>query len=156
MRMHKLIRPLLAAAAAGVLLASVPAQAATPGSGTLSKAGQKLSWTGSFQATTLEARCDVVDVCDHFALTVKMGEGARIRVQLPAPNPATDLDFVVYDPKGVEIANSGNLPGQNESATFTHKAKFRNQKYDIAVIPYLVVPGAVSYNATASVTKFVK
>jgi hypothetical protein len=153
--MHKLIRPLIAAVAAGVLLASVPAQAATPGSGTLSKAGQKLSWTGSFIVSTLEARCDVVDVCDHFTLKVNMGEGARVRVVLPAPNPATDLDFSIYDSRGIEVAHSGNFPGENEAATFIHKARFRNKAYDIAVIPYLVVPGT-TYKATASVSKYVK
>jgi hypothetical protein len=156
MRMHKMVRPLIAAVAAFVVVVAVPAQAASPGSGTLSKAGQKLKWTGSFQATTLEARCDVVDVCDHFKLKVNMGEGARIRVQLPAPNPATDLDVYVYDPKGVEIAESGNLPSEDESLTFTHKAKYRNKVYDITVVPYFVVPGAVTYEATASVTKYVK
>ena len=154
--MHKTIRLLVAAGAAVVLLVSVPAQAATPASGTLSKAGQKLSWTGSFQATTLEARCDVVDVCDYYKLKVNMGEGARVRVQLPAPNPATDLDVYVYDPKGVEIAESGNLPSQDESLTFNHKAKFRNQVYTVQVVPYFVIPGAVSYQATASVVKYVK
>lgn len=153
--MHKTVRLLIAAGAAAVLLASVPAQAASPGSGTLSKAGQKLSWTGSFEATTLEARCDVVDVCDYFKLKVGMGEGGRVRVQLPMPNPATDLDFYVYDPRGVEIAHSYNLPSENESATFTHKAKYRNKVYTIQVVPYFVIPG-VSYKATASVTKYVK
>src|SRR5688572_1607590 len=107
--MRKLVRPLLAAAAAGVLLASVPAQAATPASGTLSKPAQSISWTGSFDAFTLEAGCGVVPACDHFKLKVNMGEGARIRIQIPAPNPVTDIDFIVYDPKGVQVADSGNL-----------------------------------------------
>lgn len=145
----------VAAILTALVAGATPSNAATPSGGTLSKPGQKLSWTGAFQIFTVEARCDVVDVCDHFKIKVNMGEGARVRVVLPAPNPATDLDFFIYDPKGVEIASSGNLPGETESATFTHKAKFRNKVYDVAVVPYLILPG-VSYNATASVSKYVK
>jgi hypothetical protein len=154
--MHRVFRLLIAAGAVVALLASVPAQAATPGSGTLSKAGQKLSWTGSFTLSTLELGCAIVPACDHYKLKISMGDGARVRVQIPAPNPATDIDFVVYDPKGVEVASSGNLPGEDEAATFTHKGKFRNQIYDVEVDPYLAAPAVVSYNATASVSKYVK
>lgn len=149
---------LIASAAATALVASAVAQAATPAGGTLSKPKQTLTWTGAFRIGTLEVKCRadaVVRVCDHFKLKVGMGDGSRIRVQLPAPNSATDVDFFVYDPKGAEIARSVNVVGQNESASFTHKAKFRNQAYDIEVVPYLVNP-TTTYKATASVAKYVR
>ena len=153
--MRRIVRISVAALMAALLLASAAAQAATPAGGTLSKPNQKISWTGSFTISTLELRCDVGDQCDHFKLTLKMGEGARVRVTLPPAHPGSDLDFFIYDPRGIEIASSGNLPGEAESATFTHKARFRNKKYDIAIVPYLVAPGA-AYNATAQVVKYVK
>lgn len=154
--MRRTLRLLIAAGAAAALLGAVPAQAATPGSGTLSKAGQELSWTGSFMLSTVELGCAIVPACDHYKLKVSMGDGARVRIAIPAPNPATDIDFTVYDPKGVEIASSVNLPGENESATFTHRGKFRNQVYDVEIDPYLVAPSVVTYKATARVAKYVK
>jgi hypothetical protein len=105
--------------------------------------------------STVELRCEGPDLCDHFKLKLNMGEGARVRVSLPAPSPVTDLDFFVYDPRGAEVASSGNFPGEDEVAIFTHKARYRNQAYDIAVVPYLVAPGT-TYKATAQVVRYVK
>jgi hypothetical protein len=131
-------------------LVATTAQAADPPGGTVSKSKRSVSWTGTFDAPVTELRCEGPDLCDHFALKVNFGDGTRVTVSIPAVSPATDIDFFVYDPKGVEVASSGNFPGEAEVATFTHKAKYRNKPYDVAVVPYLVIPGT-TYKANARV-----
>ena len=84
-----------------------------------------------------------------------MGEGATVRIVLPLPNPAMDIDLYVYNPRGVQVAESTGFIAENEALTFVHKAQFRNKAYDVTVVPYIVPPGT-SYKATASVRRYVK
>lgn len=146
----------LCAIAAAIAIGSlcVPAEAATPASGTLSKTKKALTWTGTFTASDpspIEGCVGGTDspICDHFALKINLGEGAKIKVSLP-PQTATDLDMYIYGPTGILVGFSGNLPGMGEAVEFTHRARYRNKPYIVQVKPYLVVPGT-SYKATAKV-----
>lgn len=172
--MGKTIRFVLIGVVAIALLASVPAQAALPASGTLSQAKSALTWTGgpynvSYPTTELECVDGAADAnCDHFMLKVDMGEGAEIKVSTtcsqsglepiqglggvsPAPN---DFDLFVYDPLGHPVGGDGNATCK-ESVTFTHHAEFRNKAYEVRVIPFLVLPGT-TYTGTAKAIKVVK
>jgi hypothetical protein len=147
---------LVLAGCAAIVVSTVPAGAATPATGTISKTKKTISWTGSF--TVSEPVSALVTegciggatdpICDHFALKVDLGEGARIRVTLPVGLP-NDMDIFVFSPKGALVASSGNLPGESEKAEFVHHAEFRKKPYEVQIVPYLVVPGT-TYKATAT------
>lgn len=129
------------------------AEAATPASGTLSKKVRTLKWTGSFTLSepTPQGGCVLEaddPICDHFMLKVDLPDGSRIRVELPAPNLATDLDLEVYSADGAEVGSSGNLPGSGEAVEFRHRGRLRNKPYEVRIVPYLVAPGT-TYKATA-------
>jgi hypothetical protein len=168
--MHRLMRVLIAACAAALLLVSMSAQAASPAGGTLSKSKRTVTWNGgpfttSYPITSVSPCLGSTDtMCDHFMLKVNMGNGARIKVSIvpsasglevlqvvAGPN---DYDLYVFDPQGNEVGESAGSTGR-ESVTFTHKARFRNQAYDVRVIPFLLVPGA-TYKGTATALTFVK
>jgi hypothetical protein len=147
---------LLALALVSVVVAGT-AQAANPPSGTLSKSKKSLSWTGEFTLSEpnpyLMPGClagTEDPICDHFFLKVNMRDGARVTITLPSPSATTDLDLFVFSPTGAEVGSSGNLIGQPESITFRHSGRFRNQPYEVQVVPFIVVPGT-TYKATARV-----
>ncbi|HYZ93279.1 MAG TPA: PPC domain-containing protein [Actinomycetota bacterium] len=145
---------LLAAALICTVTAST-AQAATPAQGTLSKKVKVVKWSGTFTLSEPNPAGNCLGgsedpACDYFYLKVDLPDGARIRIDLPAPSATTDLDLYVHSPTGTEMGVSGNLPGQNEFIEFRHSGRFRNKPYEIRVLPYLVVPGT-TYNATAKV-----
>lgn len=166
-------KALSAAAILTALIAGVvPADAASPASGTLSKTKRTLTWQGATYNYAIpwpDAILFCTDgQCDHFKLKVNMGDGARVKVALKmsssgveslqnfggqgvAPN---DYDLYVYDPNGIQVGESAGPTG-NEKVTFTHKGKFRNKEYDVMVSPWLVVPGA-TYKGTITTVKFVK
>jgi hypothetical protein len=151
-----------------VALAATPSWAASPASGTLSKAKKQITWKGgpfaaSFTTPDPIIGCPGVDACDHFALKADLGEGSRIKITLRTPNPAVeadplrpydDYDVYVYAADGSEVAHQITANG-NETLTFTHKARWRNKPYDISVDPWLVQPGS-TFTATASVSKLMK
>ena len=131
------------------------AQAATPSSGTLSKKVKSVKWTGSFTLSQPNPAGDCVGgesdpICDHYMLKVNLGDGARIRIDLPTPNGQTDIDFYVYSPAGSLVASSGNLIGTNEFAEFRHSGRFKGKSYEVRIVPFIVVPGT-SYAAAAKV-----
>lgn len=138
------------------LVATVPAEAASPAKGTLSKKSKKVSWTGSFTLSEPDpvGNCELGGstdpVCDHFFLKVDLPDGARIRIDLPTPNGTTDLDLYVYSATGAEVGSSGNLIGTGEFVEFRHSGRFRNKPYEVRVVPWIVVPGT-TYKATAKV-----
>ena len=145
---------MLVAALVG-MIATGTAQAADPPSGTISKSKKSLKWTGSFVASQpwpVEgcAGGSSDPICDHFLLKVNMPEGTRIRIVLPAPSVATDLDLFVYAPTGGLIGTSGNIPGQQELVDFRHSKRYTNKPYEVLIRPFIVVPGT-TYSATAKV-----
>lgn len=152
--MHKVLKVIACAALFVVGAWCVPAEAASPATGTLSKSKKAVSWTGSFTGSDPSPIEGCVGspsspVCDYFKLKIDLGEGAKIKVSLPAQT-ATDIDLYIYDPTGVLIGVSGNLPGMGEAIEFTHRARHRKKNYIVELKPYLVVPGT-SYKATAKV-----
>lgn len=156
MKMKRLLTALSLVALTGVLALNVPAGAATPAGGTLSKKKKSLSWTGSFVLSDPSPidGClgeDALPICDRYMLKVDLGEGAKIKVVIPG-QVATDIDLYVYAPGRVLVGSSGNLPGAGESVEFTHRARWRKQAYTIEVKPYAVLP-TTSYKGTATVLK---
>lgn len=161
----KILRLAAVASLLAVSLSVVTADAATPGSSSLSKTKRSVAFsgTGTFMSPwwlTADFDCNFVmdPTCDHFALKINLGEGAKISVTLtssdPAdadavpPKPYNDFDVYVYAPGGsIPIAYGAN-PG-NDRFTFLHQGRYRNKAYDFAVRPYLVMPGT-KYKATVS------
>jgi hypothetical protein len=156
-----------------LLLASVPAQAATPQSGTITKTKRSVHWSGGpftlsdpFPDPTgfniIAPSCHTDTMCDHFALKVTLGDKATflVKIRTPNPNPSSglaqpvtgdDYDLYVYDPDGNLVSgDQGNTPAGNEKATIVYRKKFKGRPYDIAVRPYAVMPGS-SYTGTVTV-----
>jgi hypothetical protein len=157
---------LVAVASMFVSLISVkPADAATPGSSSLSKTKRSVAFsgTGTFMSPwwlTADFDCNFVmdPTCDHFALKINLSDGAKISVTLTSPDaadadatppkPYNDFDVYVYPPGGSVPIAYGADPG-NDKFTFLHQARYRNKAYDFAIRPYLVMPGT-KYKATVS------
>src|SRR5437868_4790588 len=95
-------------------LASSPATAASPASGTVSQDHPVVSWTGGPMAPSA-ADCAGPDdpACDSFKLTIvpPSGTGFTVRITL---TPIDDWDLDVYDPSGSSEGSSGNPPGVAE------------------------------------------
>jgi hypothetical protein len=95
-------------------------------------------------------------LCDHFALKIALGDGARIQVSITtaSPNPnngaqpldGDDYDVFVYAPNGAKIAEAANTKG-NESVVFAYRSRFGRQPYEIRVHPWFVMPGS-TYKGT--------
>lgn len=155
--MRRLLKLLAVVSLTGLALVAVPAQAATPASGTLSKAKKSLSWTGaaatfSSPVAGIDLGCnDIPDPnCDHYMLKINLGEGAKISITVKGADPANensttkpynDFDVFVYAPDGTRVA-AGTSGNGNETFTFIHRARHRNKPYDVSVRPWLVLPGA--------------
>jgi hypothetical protein len=155
MTMRRLLTALSLVALCGVLALNVPAGAATPAGGTLSKKKKSLSWTGSFllsEPSPVDGCIgeDASSTCDRFMLKLDLGEGAKVKVVLPSQ--LGDLDLYVWAPGRILVGLSGNPPGAGESVEFTHRARYRNRAYTVEVKPFAVVP-TTSYKATATVLK---
>lgn len=123
-----------------------------------------MTWKGTatlsspfFVDSTLDCNLVRDPSCDHFALKLDLGEGAKIEITLKAedaadPNDPTsfynDWDVYVYapGPPAAPIAVGAEIG--NESVTFTHRAVHRNKPYDIALRSWLSIPGS-TYTATA-------
>lgn len=171
--MSKISRAIVACVAVAAVVAAVPAEAASPPGGTLSKSKRTLKWTGgpytlSYPTTDFECLNGADDPqCDHYILKINMGQGARIDVTTVADSSGleavqqaamgfgpNDIDLFIYDPNGDEVGSSAS-GGGTEHVAFTHKAKFRNKPYEIRVVPYTMIPGS-SYKGTIKTLKFVK
>ena len=170
--MRKLIRVIVAAFAAGMLLTSATAHAAAPAGGTLSKSKRTLTWAGpawNYAIPWPDASLFCTDAqCDHFKLKINMGDGARIKVTAKASSTPVDffqnfagegvapndIDLFIYDPNGNEVGESAGPTGR-ESVTFTVKGKFRNKAYDVMVSPWLMLPGG-TYSGMATTLQYVK
>ena len=149
------IRAFLIATLLVCTVVSSVADAATPAQGTLSKKVKVVKWTGTFtlsQPNPVTADCvgGATDpICDHFMLKVDLPDGARIRVVIPLTDQPGDLDLHVYAPNGSLVGSSTEFLAP-EAVEFRHSARFRNQPYEVRVVPWLVIPGQ-SYAGTAEV-----
>ncbi len=146
------------------LTATSGAQAASPASGKLLRTKRVMTWSGGpfilsepnyVAADCLGGKND--PLCDHFALTVNLADGAQIEVSVTtrSPNPeegaqpidGDDYDLFVYRPDGALVAEAANTRG-NEKIVFTHSARFSGKPYEIRVHPWFVLPGS-TYKGTA-------
>lgn len=163
---------------AAVLAVALPAGAATPAGGTVTKSKRTAKWKGGpFTVSDPvdpvglgfppEPSCSQDPMCDHFSLKVTLGEGARIEVKITTANPnppgsvggvtslqpitGDDYDVYVFDPNGILITgDKGASEKGNEKVTFTHKKRFNGKAYDVAVRPWAVMPGS-TYSGSATV-----
>lgn len=166
--MIKFLKMLALACCAALVVTAVPAGAAAPTSGTVSSKKKTLSWQGAdvtfssaaFDPVGLGNDCNLLGdpFCDHFFLKIDLGEGAKIQLQIRGEDPSTgtvkpynDFDVFIYapGPAAAPIAK-GTTEFGNETVNFVHKARYRNKPYDIAVRPWLAMPGA-SYKGTIKV-----
>lgn len=168
MRSSVLLKLVACVAVLGFAFA-LPAEAASPASGTLSKAKRALKWSGSFNLSfpaysdtdpVIDFNCKdmTADACDHYALKINLGENAMIEVKIIAVEPCppgclapadgNDIDLYVYAPNGASMGVGGTDTGV-EKVRFKHKAKYRNKAYDIGVLPWFVRPG-MTYKGTVT------
>ncbi len=139
------------------------AHAANPSSGTITKSKRSISWAGGpiylSQPNPVASDCLLGSddpTCDYFALTVKLGEGARVQVKVTTARANTDdgvngvqgddYDLFVYAPNGALVAESAN-PRGNETLEFKHRKANSGRPYEIRITPWLVLPGS-TYRGT--------
>ncbi len=142
--------------AAGCAIAfAFSAQAAEVGSGTLTLTETSIDFSndlifGVNVTNVAEITCiDPVLACDQFALTVDLPEDlgvyfptALMRIVLDDANSITgvdDFDLALYDGAGNQIASSGNLPGEPETASAVAMGGVNN--YTVEIIHWLVLGG---------------
>jgi hypothetical protein len=166
--MTKFLKLSALAVCAALFATSVPATAATPTGGAVSAKKKTVSWQGAdttfssiaFDPVGIGNDCNLLGdpFCDHFLLRIDLGEGAKIQLQIKGEDPSqgttkpyNDFDVFIYapGPAAAPIA-TGTSEFGNETVNFVHKARHRNKPYDIAVRPWLVLPGA-SYKGTIKV-----
>jgi hypothetical protein len=151
-----------AVAAAAAMLFGIPAEAASPASGSITRTKKSVSWNGGpFVLSEPGPNSDCAGgasdpICDHYILKINLGEGAKIEVAIKSPQASTgslpapdgsDFDLYIYSPDGTPVASSATAAG-NEKATFKHKARWRNKAYEIRVVPWVVIPNS-TYKGTA-------
>jgi hypothetical protein len=150
------VRALAAVAVMGVAASAQSAEASSPASGHLMKTQRRLSWSGGpfvlSEPNYLASGCAAGrqdPICDHFALTVHLGDGALIEVSITTPNPnpdegiqpldGDDYDLFVYAPTGGLIAEAANTRG-NERVVFRHRSIYTGKPYEVRVNPWFVAP----------------
>jgi hypothetical protein len=174
------VKRLIASAVLMTALATfvLPAEAASPASGTITKSKRTATWSGSASMSDpypdpvtgflgigdifkIDKSCHTDTACDHFALKVTLPNNARIEVKIvtPRPNPpmglgqpvtGDDYDLYVYDPTGKLLTGAqGTTERGNEKVTFAHNKKFNGKAYDVAVRPWMVLPGS-TYKGTVT------
>ena len=178
-RMRRITFLAVACVALVAVIGAAPgAVAASPGGGTLSKTRPTLTWSGGSSTShptgdaqtisggLVQSACPLGagdPTCDHFALTVKMGQGAKIKVSIRSSSSGlealqavlfgpNDFDLYVYDANGNEVGESAD-PSGNQTVEFTHQAALRGKPYDVRVNPYFVVPGA-TYKGTVRTLQY--
>ena len=163
-------RTILIGMLAGAVVAAllpIGAQAATPGSGTLSKKSASVSWTGGpFAApfadpcTEEKATCDTVGTscpvpgsCESFFLKVDADPLWRVNVVIKTEHMTRDnYNFAVFTSDGQRIGQSISRWGY-ESLDFEHRpSSGRIVTYEIRVSAPAIVPGS-SYDGMASLRR---
>ena len=125
---------------------AVPTQAK---SGSVNGIGQSIVWTDTIVAAAAQ-ECTYdppANSCDRFILTVDpplSGSNALITVRLDNFAPF-DLDLKVTNSQGVEVASSGNYPGNPEIAAFAAVPG----TYEVVAVGYVAV--AAQYTGTIGV-----
>lgn len=130
------------------LLVPATADAAEPGSGTVSGDAATVSWSGGPFATSQPVTCVTSSdpACDVFELTVEVpdGEIGTLDVAIETED-GNDLDLFLYDDQGNEVESSAT-PSYSESLTVEG---IESGTYEVLVQAWLVTPGA-TYQGTAA------
>lgn len=146
------------------LWAQPAAHAADPASGSITKSKRSVSWSGGpiylSQPNPVASDClggSSDPTCDYYALTVTLGEGAKVQVKVTTARPNTDdgvngvqgddYDLFIYAPNGALVAEGAN-PRGNETAEFRHRKQYNGKPYEVRITPWLVLPGS-TYKGTA-------
>jgi hypothetical protein len=147
MRRHRSTALVLASA----LVAAVPAFAADPGEGTVSKAAPKVAWTGQSVnggATTIPAVANsgapacVSPSCDTFNLTV--ADSADLTVTADAPDTGGFLMIQIVKPDGETVYSSG---AEGETGNKVRIKKAPTGAYEVQIAANALNP--VDYSASA-------
>ncbi|HSR25106.1 MAG TPA: PPC domain-containing protein, partial [Candidatus Eisenbacteria bacterium] len=141
------------AAALGVTLASLPADAATPSSGTVSDSSTTATWTaGPFAVanttgTLGDPQCSSATPCDDYQLTVSTPAGYdadhSLRIDVKWANSVADFDVYVLDSAGNTISSAAS---SSDPETIVMPAVAGT--YTVRVVPYN--PLGESITGTAS------
>ncbi|HXT19477.1 MAG TPA: hypothetical protein VN923_01890, partial [Thermoanaerobaculia bacterium] len=121
-----------------LVLASWPASAATPPSGTISATSQETNWSGGPLLPTASSTCGGPSnpQCDNFALTIVPPSYAfRVEIRVSA-SAADDYDLEVYDGGGSPLGSSGNGPGEPEMVILANPAA---GTYTVSASPFAPV-----------------
>jgi hypothetical protein len=132
---------------------SIPVVASDPAAGTISATNRQVAWTGTPFVASNPSPTGCLGAsdpsCDHFSLTVDRPAGAKIEVAIVGVE-GDDLDLFVFYPDGTEVARSTS-PTSIERIVFDHQTDHGAGPYDVAVQPWLVLPGD-SYDGVARTT----
>jgi len=159
---------------------ALPARAAAPGAGSITKTKRSLAWKGASFTVSDPApdpsglnlyapSCQTDSMCDHFKLKITLGDKAQIQIRITTahPNPpgtfagvtslepvtGDDYDLYVYDPSGALVSGAqGTTEKGNEKVVFTHKKRFNGRYYDVAVRAWAVQPGSTYSGAVTALT----
>ena len=115
-------------------LIALPADAATPASGSISDTSTSTTWTaGPFlvanvTGTAGDVQCTAATPCDDFGLSVSVPSGYdathQVKVNISWANSAADYDLYVLDQAGNIISSSASSSGTVRSVTCRPKATF--------------------------------
>lgn len=140
--------------ALAALCIALPAYAAQPSSGTVSKGKRTAQWTGGPFTTgfpTLGCVGPADPSCDAFALTVDLKPGHRFAVAIASEVESDDYDLYVYYPDGTQAGLSATSGG-NESVVIEHTTAHGTGPYAVRVLPWSVSSGS-TYKGVAHATR---
>lgn len=136
---------------------AVPAGAADPSTGALSRVDQQVRWSGSFGGTFTPSRPELCPAtgCDEFELTIDLpgavwARPGAVQIGVRWNDEAQDLDLFVYDESGALVANSdGAFASTAESVMLDSAA---NGSYTVVVSPRAT--NGLDYEGLAEVERF--
>ncbi|MGW7822476.1 sialidase family protein [Streptomyces puniciscabiei] len=134
-------------------LSVLPADAATPSSGTVTDTASSVTWDGgpfvvpNASGAAGAVSCDAPQPCDDYALRVTVPDGYdaghSLRVEIKWGNPAADFDLYALDADGRQIAAAASTSDPEVLLLPAVSAS-----YTLRVVPY--DPLGESYTGTAS------
>jgi hypothetical protein len=152
--MNRLFRMSLNILAITALCAPV-AQAAQPGSDTVSKGKRTASWIGGPHTASVPSPLGCVSAsnpaCDAFNLTVDLKPGQRFAVAITSEIEGDDYDLYVFYPNGTAAASSATESG-SEAVVIEHTLLKGTGPYKVRVLPFTVTPGS-TYQGLARATR---
>ncbi|HEX6918809.1 MAG TPA: sialidase family protein [Actinomycetes bacterium] len=152
---RRVVAGLVAAGLCGAL-ATLPADAATPASGSVSDTSTSTTWTaGPFAVanttgTLGDPQCGSATPCDDFQLGVSVPAGYdtdhSLRIDVQWANSAADFDLYVLDASGSTISSAAS---SSDPETVLLPAV--SGSYTVRVVPY--APLGESFTGTAALTQ---